>query len=400
MHAGNRSDPASNLLEHVARRRRGVTRVARVRFEHRDAVDRKADALGLGSAQHLEEDAGSAKQHDRHGDLEHDERVLEREPPVLRRSRLAVAAQRRHQFDPRGLERRREAECHAGDERDRDREDQDPVIQAQIDDDRQIERAERSDRPPGQDAAGDASGRGQQQALRQQVTNELSARRAQGQPNRHLLRAGGPAHEQQRRQVAARDRQHEPDDDEQQRRDGRQQTVHLRVNAHVARREHRNALARILLRVLGCQPGAQDAHRGLRLRDGDAIPETSLHEERRLLRTPLQRARRRSERRERRDRQPEVGDDADVDRASVTCGANPHDRDRHTFDPDGAADHGRIRTELPRPGLVPDDGHHRGAGRVLRRVNQRPSDGRSPSTDRYVAVVCSATAGRKAPSSR
>ena len=120
---------------------------------------------------------------------------------------------------------------------------------------------------------------GQQQALRQQVTNELSARRAQGQPNRHLLRAGGPAHEQQRRQVAARDRQHEPDDDEQHRRDGRQQTVHLRVNAHVARREHRNALARILLRVLGCQPRAQDVHRGLRLRDGDAIPETSLHEE-------------------------------------------------------------------------------------------------------------------------
>ena len=28
-------------------------------------------------------------------------------------------------------------------------------------------------------------------------------------------------------------------------------------------------------------------------------------------------------------------------------------------------------------------------------LNQRPSDGRSPSTDRYVAVVCSATAGRR-----
>ena len=60
----------------------------------------------------------------------------------------------------------------------------------------------------------------QQQALGQQVAHELSARRAQGQPNRHFLRAGGPAHEQQRRQVAAGDRQHEPDDDEQQRRDG------------------------------------------------------------------------------------------------------------------------------------------------------------------------------------
>ena len=56
----------------------------------------------------------------------------------------------------------------------------------------------------------------------------------------------------------------------------------------------------------------------------------------------------------------------------MTGRANPHDRDRHTFDPDGAADHGRIRAELPRPGLVPDDGHHRGAGRVLRRVEPAP----------------------------
>ena len=116
----------------------------------------------------------------------------------------------------------------------------------------------------------------------------------------------------------------------------------------------------------------EDVHRGLRLRDGDAIPETSLHEKGRLFRTPFQRAWRRSEGRERRDRQPEVGDDADVDRASVTCGANAHDRDRHTLDPDGAADHGRIRAELPRPGLVPDDGHHRRAGRVLRRVEPAP----------------------------
>ena len=57
---------------------------------------------------------------------------------------------------------------------------------------------------------------------------------------------------------------------------------------------------------------------------------------------------------------------------SVTCRANADDRDRHALDPDGAADHGRIRTELPRPGLVPDDGHHRGAGRVLRRVEPAP----------------------------
>ena len=69
--------------------------------------------------------------------------------------------------------------------------------------------------------------------------------------DRHLLRSGGPTHEQQGRQVAACDRQHEPDDNEQEPRDGRQQTVHLPVNTrHIARRERRKALAWILLRVL------------------------------------------------------------------------------------------------------------------------------------------------------
>ena len=119
------------------------------------------------------------------------------------------------------------------------------------------------------------------------MTNKLSARRAQGQSDRHFLRTCGAAHEQQCREVAARDGEHEPHDAEQHKRDPSQYGVHLRVDANVARREHRNALARILLRVLRCQPGAQDVHRGLRLRDGDTIAETSLHEESRLLRTTL-----------------------------------------------------------------------------------------------------------------
>jgi hypothetical protein len=59
------------------------------------------------------------------------------------------------------------------------------------------------------------------------------------------------------------------------------------VNAHIARCDHRYALARILLGVLGCQANAEDVHRRLRLRNGDAVPETGLHEESRLARTPV-----------------------------------------------------------------------------------------------------------------
>ena len=371
-------NPPSNLLERVSRLCCRVTRIARVRFEDRDPVDREAGAHGPGGAQHLEEDAGSAEQQNRHGHLQHDQRVLERQPATIRCSRLAVAVQRRQQVDPGGLERRRETEGHAGDERERDREDQDAVVEAQIDDHRQIERAERANAPPREKAAGGASGCGQQQALGQQMTNELSARRAHGQPNGHFLRARGAAHEQQRRQVAARDRQHKADDTEQQRRDGVQETVHLRVDTHVAGREHRDALAWILFRVFGGQPGAQDAHRGLRLRDGDAVAEPSLDEEHGLVRTSLERARRRAERRERRDRQPEVGDEADVDRASVTGGTNPHDCDRDTFDADGSADHRRIRIELPRPRLVADHADHRAASDLL--GSGEPASERRPQT--------------------
>jgi hypothetical protein len=82
------------------------------------------------------------------------------------------------------------------------------------------------------------------------MSNDLPARCAQRQAHRHVLRASGAAHQQQRRQIAARDGQHERDDAEHHRRKRRQHAIQLRVDANGARCEHRNALPRILLRVL------------------------------------------------------------------------------------------------------------------------------------------------------
>ncbi len=44
------------------------------------------------------------------------------------------------------------------------------------------------------------------------------------------------------------------------------------MDADVARRVDRDPLARVLLRIFGGESRAEDVHRGLRLRDGDAIP--------------------------------------------------------------------------------------------------------------------------------
>ena len=214
---------------------------------------------------------------------------------------------------------------------------------------------------------------GQQQALGQQVTNELSARRAQRQPDRHLLRAGGPAHEQQRRQVAARDRQHEPDDDEQHRRDGR-----------AAGRPSADGCARRSTRTPRCP--CLDPPSGTRR--PAALPRMCIAACACATVTPSRRraftknAASSGRRSSARGGAPSAGSDEIGSQKSVTmpmlivprwpAGPTPTivtgtpsiRMVRPTTD--GSA------PKLPRPGLVPDDGHDRGAGRVLRRVEPAP----------------------------
>ena len=96
-----------------------------------------------------------------------------------------------------------------------EREREDAVVEGEVHGEGQLDRAERPDDPPGQDAADDAASDRQHQALGEQMPNELPAGRPDGKAHREILRAGGAAHEQQRREVAARNRQHQPDNDEQ-----------------------------------------------------------------------------------------------------------------------------------------------------------------------------------------
>jgi hypothetical protein len=68
-------------------------------------------------------------------------------------------------------------------------------------------------RPPGEQQAGGAAQKGQDDALDQQLTDEAPAVGAHGQPHRDLLSPSGPPRQQQIRHVAAGDQQHKRGDD-------------------------------------------------------------------------------------------------------------------------------------------------------------------------------------------
>ena len=127
LHAGNGGDPPQQFVVHVRGRGRRVAGEARVRLEHGHAVDGIADAPRSRRRELLQEDARAAEQQHGDRDLNDDQRVLQREPPMIDR-RHPLVAQCRQEVDPRGLERRRQAERHARDERQRDREGEHAVV--------------------------------------------------------------------------------------------------------------------------------------------------------------------------------------------------------------------------------------------------------------------------------
>ena len=91
LHARNGCDPPQELVVHVPGRGRRVAGEAHVRLEHRHAVHGIADAQRSRRRHLLQEDARAAEQ--QHGDrhLNDDQRVLQREPPMIDRLQPLVA---------------------------------------------------------------------------------------------------------------------------------------------------------------------------------------------------------------------------------------------------------------------------------------------------------------------
>ena len=130
------------------------------------------------------------------------------------------------QLDARGLQRGRETEEHARDERDRDGEEERGVVHADLVEPRQVRRRQRDQpqhaepREPGPEQRRREAEDG---ALRQQLPDQAAARRADGGAHDHLAVARRGARELQVRHVGAGDEQHQ--------RDGAEQRVERRARA-------------------------------------------------------------------------------------------------------------------------------------------------------------------------
>ena len=201
-----------------------------------------------------------------------------------------------------------------------------------------------------------------------------------------FFRTRGAAHQQQRRQVAARDGEDEADDDEHQRGDRHERHVRLRVDPHVRRGNDRDAcaqreLARVakLFRIVGREPASEHVHRRFGLRHGGALAQTGFHEQGRDdRRGGAQPPALGVHRRQCGNRQPEIRDETDVERAAVIGGTDADDRHRRAFNPNDASDDGRVRAEHAGPRLIPEDGDERCPGPLLRRVE--PAAERRPES--------------------
>ena len=181
------------------------------------------------------------------------------------------------------MQRREEAEEHARADRQRGGERHHLRVQRGVDGIGRFARDERHhqvQRPPRDDEArGPSEGR-EQQRLREQLTNELPARRADRQPHRHLAGARRRSREQQAGDVRARDQEHESRDAEEQRQRAARRADHAalalrsrqqlqRLRAEPLHRLLAHALLQRRLDIVD-DVAVRHAHRRLRLFERDA----------------------------------------------------------------------------------------------------------------------------------
>ena len=128
--------------------------------------------------------------------------------------------ERRDQIRPRAVQRRKQSEQQTRADGQRRGEQHDDRVDRQVHRVRRLSRQERGhqvQRPLGDDEAAEAAEDREETRLAEQLPHELSASRANRQPDRHLARARGAARQQQVRDVRARNQQHERGDAHQQR---------------------------------------------------------------------------------------------------------------------------------------------------------------------------------------
>ncbi len=225
LHAGQRGD----ALEHapveqhprLVREVRAGLRIVRLRQpeprgQHRRGVEAEIDALQ--PPETLDQQRRADQQHQRERELADDEDAAQARRASGGAGPARRLAHHRLQLGVRALNRRRQAEEHAGHDRQGGREREHGRVDVDGLQSRQARRAdlhEGVDAPDRDQQAERAAGRREQHALGQELPHQARAAGAQRAANGNLPLPDRRAREQQVRDVGAGDQQHEADRGEQ-----------------------------------------------------------------------------------------------------------------------------------------------------------------------------------------
>ena len=351
------------VVEGLPGRGRLVFRKGQRSPERHDAFGAESgiDALQLPERPH-EESRGGEKRH-RRGDFgDHEERAKPLGRPA--RARAGPFGERLGPGVAAGPQRRKHAERDSGHRGQGRGKEEDPRIDRrsahQRDGFGQKPREQRRGRRRENDAER-AAGKGQQQALRQELAQQPLPPGPERGAHGELLAPGDGAHEKETRQVRACDQEHGERRAEQ----GRDEEARL-VPEPVAQGDDRRAVLRVVLRVCALERRGDSAHLPPRRRERDAGLQAP--DEMEPVVPPILVA-----------LLGEPGGHPETRHAAGIRETRRHDADDReglVVEPDGLADHRRIASELRFPEGVGEQHRPRRAGTVVGRREETTERGR------------------------
>ena len=311
------------------------------------------------------QEACADQKHHRQRHLGGDEQFLQLAPGTRNRSR--AAPQRALQVRSHDVERRRQAEHDAGDQRDREGKKEDPAVDGHFLEPRHGDRrraADRGDGGAGESRSGDGAEDREHHALGEELPHQAPPAGPERRPHRHLALPRDRLSELQVGDVRAGEKEQEPHRAEQ------HQELPPQIGADDGIRKalHPSAPLAVGPGIEARQPGGH-AHRiGIGLRDRHTGLEAAVREEQVIAAVGG---------RVRRERHPEI-----AGKVAIAVGHHAGDPVRDAVQIDRRPDDARIGPEQAPPDSLAE--HHHvlvAAGLVLLDVIGRPRDG-APAEER------------------
>ena len=176
-----------------------------------DAIETIAERDGREPVEALNQERGAHEQHERHGDLRHNQAGAQSLARVTVAGLSAAIAHRLRRVPSRG-QRRRSAKCNTSHDRDGHHEGKDSAVDRDLPGSGREpldERGQHADRQPGEPKPEHAAGDGDQHALRQQLPEQPATAGAERRAERELTGAPHGPRERQVGDIRAREQKHQ-----------------------------------------------------------------------------------------------------------------------------------------------------------------------------------------------